>query len=432
MAYIHFYLPQYTLNINQVLKNILSCAGFLLLTYGIFFFNKNTPFPGPFALVPVLGGLLLIASGEAGWVNRRLLANPAMIWLGIISYPLYLWHWMLISFTRVVNGGESPIEQRYAAILMAIILSWITYKFLENPIRFRGNKVAISVALTFALLGTGLFGVYIYANSGLLNRASASPSIKNVGDIGHDEFHMYPYKYFYLCSSLKLKTESEKWKNLIRCFQSKNENEINIAIVGDSHAEQIFIGLAELLPAYNIAYYIKSGNPFVSNINFQNIFDYVIKSSSISTVIYTGWWSKIFDTPDKNLDDIYLEIDKTIKILVDSGKQIYITDDVPSFTFDARNCKYSRALGSRNQCIEDDDKFNSKYRVYIKYLEKISNEYKSVHLLRTAKFFCANGPCSMQINNELMYRDDHHLNINGSKYMAGKLLEEGFMKKERD
>jgi peptidoglycan/LPS O-acetylase OafA/YrhL len=425
LAYIHLYHPEYRFKKNAVLTNIFSFVGLSLLFYGIFFYTKQTIFPGPHALIPVIGALLIIAGGESSWINKRILANKIMIWFGVISYPLYLWHWTLISFTRVVDGGESPVLIRCATIVCSIAFSWFTYKAIEDPIRFGGRAIIKSLFLLLCLLLLASFGAYIYLNQGIPNRVGANPAIKNKGDVGHDDFHQYPYNKFILCTPKKIQNEALRWSDgSIRCFQSKSSGKIDIAIIGDSHAEHLFLGLAESLPNKNIAYYVKGGRPFSTNPDFRNIFEYVESDKNIKIVIYTAWWGNIFQGGPADREMAYKDLNATIKSLSDSGKKIFITDDIPDFKTNPKQCKYSRRLSSADLCSEKSLIFFDKHSVYIKYLEKISSQYSSVNVINTAQYFCDTDECSMKQNNELVYRDLHHLNINGSKYLAKKILEQ--------
>src|SRR5262245_40012984 len=89
-----------------------SMVGAGLIVLGFILLEPQKAFPGWWALLPVLGAALLIRAGPQGWVNRRVLAHPAMVFVGLISYPLYLWHWPLLTYARIVHGGEPPVAAR--------------------------------------------------------------------------------------------------------------------------------------------------------------------------------------------------------------------------------------------------------------------------------------------------------------------------------
>lgn len=92
------------LSLSSRFQSIISFIGFFLLIYGFWYINKNLSFPGTWALIPTLGAVLIIAAGPQAWINRKILSHPIMVWFGLISFPLYLWHWPLLSFMRIVES----------------------------------------------------------------------------------------------------------------------------------------------------------------------------------------------------------------------------------------------------------------------------------------------------------------------------------------
>src|SRR5262249_53619023 len=83
--------------------SIVSCCGLLLILVAALLFSDRMLYPGAWALVPTLGALLLIAAGPQGIINRLVLSVPAVVFVGLISYPLYLWHWPLLSFRSILG-----------------------------------------------------------------------------------------------------------------------------------------------------------------------------------------------------------------------------------------------------------------------------------------------------------------------------------------
>lgn len=112
--------------------NICSIAGAALLASSFMLLDKSKLFPGWWALMPVSGTLLLIAAGPEALVNKRLLSNRAMVWVGLISYPAYLWHWPLLTFGRILEGGFMSKELRFALLVATIVLAAATHIFVER------------------------------------------------------------------------------------------------------------------------------------------------------------------------------------------------------------------------------------------------------------------------------------------------------------
>ena len=118
-------------------------------------------------MLPVAGTYLMIAAGPHTWINNNLLATRGLVAIGLISYPLYLWHWPLLSFIRIVNGTAPSSATAALAILLSFVLAWLTYLVIEKPLRF-GKPALLKAAVLFIVMGmTGSAGYAVYANSGL-------------------------------------------------------------------------------------------------------------------------------------------------------------------------------------------------------------------------------------------------------------------------
>jgi len=122
-----------------------SVLGLALLVAGLFLIGKGMPFPGWLALLPTVGTFLLISSGRDAWINSHVLAARPLVWVGLISYPLYLWHWPLLSFAQIVQGVTPSRNVRIAAVVISVGLAWLTYRFVERPIR-HGTRDTRSIA----------------------------------------------------------------------------------------------------------------------------------------------------------------------------------------------------------------------------------------------------------------------------------------------
>jgi peptidoglycan/LPS O-acetylase OafA/YrhL len=120
---------------TQAAAEAAGAIGLALIAYAVLFFSSATPFPGYAALAPCVGAALIIASG-AGHTTfvSRMLATPAMVFTGKISYSLYLWHWPIFVFAAYQFGGLSIVD-RVGLIVAAYLLSVLTYWFVEQPAR---------------------------------------------------------------------------------------------------------------------------------------------------------------------------------------------------------------------------------------------------------------------------------------------------------
>ena len=141
-------------------QDVKAAAGAALLVATFLLLHGQRDFPGWWALLPVMGTALLVSAGPAAWINRRLLGNRVMVYAGLISYPLYLWHWPLLSYARIAHGGEPPAALRWALLAAAVLLSVLTYELVEKKIRFakRPSMRRVSfpaLAAVMAAVGAG-------------------------------------------------------------------------------------------------------------------------------------------------------------------------------------------------------------------------------------------------------------------------------------
>jgi len=408
---------------EPLVKQAISFIGATILAVGLILIDKTRSYPGLWALFPAIGTALIIAGGCWGaWLNRTALESPILIWFGQISFPLYLWHWPLLSILQIVNGGEVLIEFRVAIILVSIILAWITYKFIESPIRFGllRKSLATPIILVVLIAIVGGVGLELMRREGLPLRSAALLQREVIGDIGHEEFYQYHRNNFFKCTPEDLWAKALLWNDVARCFQSRNNEIKEIAIIGDSHAEHLFLGLAEKSPA-NIVYYIKNSLPYYANEDFVEIFDYVLSDSSIRTVIIAAsWHGRLDELPPGKPLEVFLSA--TMKKLSEAGKKVYILDDVPNFPFTPEKCKYLRKFSRGTNCvagIRDTEHQLSKFYPSILAAAKANPNVKVINI---SPFFCSKYECSMVYNNKLLFRDNGHLNINGSRFLAERIL----------
>ena len=408
-------------NDGRTLFNVLSFVGLFLLLYGFWRINKELSFPGKWALVPVLGALLIITAGSKAWVNRTIFSNKVAVWFGLISFPLYLWHWPILSFARIIESEVPSRNIRIAAVALSVLLAWLTYKLVERPLRF-GNYSKVKVTVLVVLMTIiGYVGYNTYDRDGLKFRANST--LKGyVGDIGHLEYHKFIAQKYFICHPDIIANESLKWEGFTRCIQSKSDSKIEIALVGDSHAEHLFLGMAEALPNKNIVFYIKGSSPFIDNPEFKNIFDSIIAGKSIKKVILTQHWLvRLSAVPaNSSLDN---ELIKVIDKLANAGIDVYLVDDVPAFPFTPDKCKGKRWLSTKDTtCVMGADELRKQSVSYIESLNTVVRNRPNVKILEVGKYFCDANICSMTKGEDILYRDNNHLNLNGSRYVGRHLV----------
>lgn len=409
---------------KKLIGNIFPIIGLALLAYGFWRINHELKFPGKWALVPVLGCIFIIASGPSAWISRTLLSNKPIVFIGLISFPLYLWHWPLLSFARIIEGETPMWHIRLAIVGISILLAWLTYRLIERPIRFGGQRKFSVLVPIILLLVIGFVGYNSYERDGLPFRSNATLKGFN-GDIGHLEFHRYIAQHYFRCTPEVVAKDALMFEGFIRCMQSKENSNVDIALLGDSHIEHLFHGLAAALPSQNIVFYIKDGPPFIHNPDYQNIYKIISESNTITAVIIGMYWYGREITSIPIGSSLGKELIKLVDALSGNGRKIYLIDDIPKFPFMPEVCKGKRSLSNKMPtCSMPRDEANRQKRAYISDLMQVIKDRPNVKLISVSDYLCNDNSCNMTIGKNILYRDHNHLNLIGSKYIGGRIVDD--------
>ncbi|NLY28016.1 MAG: acyltransferase [Alcaligenaceae bacterium] len=201
---------------------VMAWAGLALLLAGLLLINRHLAFPGFWAVLPVLGAVLLVAAGPTAWVNRRVLAHPVMVRVGLISFPLYLWHWPLLAFALIHQGETPPVWVRLAALALAFVLATVTWRWVEQPLRHGGRGRFKVAGLVVAMVCVGGAGAFIQAQSGFPGRPGAN--------VRMDETAIAQERLSYWASTT--------WDNHF------GQRDTNIMVFGDSQGFDVFKALS--------------------------------------------------------------------------------------------------------------------------------------------------------------------------------------------
>jgi peptidoglycan/LPS O-acetylase OafA/YrhL len=150
---------------SEAASNGRAWTGLALIVIAAAVLNVHRAFPGWWALLPIAGSALLL-SAPASWVNRTLLGWTPMVAIGLISYPLYLWHWPLLVLLAIIKFEQLTPLDRELILLASVLLSWATYAFIEKPLRFGGRRELKAAGLGAAMAAVAFAGAVVYAGDG--------------------------------------------------------------------------------------------------------------------------------------------------------------------------------------------------------------------------------------------------------------------------
>jgi peptidoglycan/LPS O-acetylase OafA/YrhL len=269
-----------------------SIAGAVMIVGGILLIRKEYPFPGWWAMAPVCGAALMIAAGPAAWPNRRVLSNRTLVWFGAISYPLYLWHWPLLSFVRTARlGAPTPWLLVVAVVFLSVALAWLTHELIESRLRFGKHQGAKAAWLGVAMSAACCAGYDCWEHDGFdgawgrpggpvaLSRGVAPeaarrgvnhPIVLDQGDVLRGRYRAHfdnsPPAFKYLqkigeayrfeCDFYQKETWGTTGQTTLprreipeSCFKRDTVHRDAVFIWGDSHAQHLHPGLRKRLPA---------------------------------------------------------------------------------------------------------------------------------------------------------------------------------------
>jgi peptidoglycan/LPS O-acetylase OafA/YrhL len=164
-------------------SNTRAAIGFVLIAAAVAVLDSKSAFPGWWAVLPVAGSALIL-SAPAAWGCRHLLASTGFVRIGLISYPLYLWHWPLLVFFGIIKFAPLTLLERGLVVGLSLALAWLTYRFIEIPFRFGrpGQYKIISLCSGMALVAAA--GGIIVEGRGFDFRLP--PEIRQMADVRTD------------------------------------------------------------------------------------------------------------------------------------------------------------------------------------------------------------------------------------------------------
>jgi peptidoglycan/LPS O-acetylase OafA/YrhL len=387
-------------------KEIFGALGFVgAITF--FAFNSRMAFPGWAAVVPVLGTSFTILA-EGSLLSRFLLSHPLAVGIGRISYPLYLWHWPMLVYPatylfRPLTAGESLI-----AIVAAIALAWLTYQFVERPIRsgrIGGSKTALA----------GMAAVAAAAVIALRMPPQLPKDVAGLVDVhpGAPEWQI----------GRCMLNEGDK-DFAPNCIEHKRPL---IALLGDSTAGALMPGLRHLQSRaqFGIAQFtVSSCQPLLAATAFamtdaclsrnREIVDLLAGAHPDAVVLHALW---VLSGPDELLTSIEAFRSRGIKHIIILGRVPGWSGGLPGAVA-AYYRRTGRLMPERTSLFVDEQ-----YEVMQGFSKALGVEYIS-----TRKVFCNESGCLNRLGDKLLVSDGVHLTPTGSIYLidhiASQLLGE--------
>jgi peptidoglycan/LPS O-acetylase OafA/YrhL len=420
---------------------ILQCAGLIMIVGATFSYDVFTPFPGLAALIPCLGTAAIVAwcDQESRLING--LSHPALVGLGLISYPLYLWHWPSLVLARFALLREPHPYEIVALYFLAGVVATATWHYVERPFRTRNGLIS---ARRVFVCGAGVSCLAL-ATGGALRAtevwSTPPPGVARILAAANDYAPSLG-----ACHNWDRKNP----KQFSNCITgAKDPPGINFALWGDSHAGAVAIAVDTA--AYSVS---KKGLQLTADdcpplLNTQIIISNVVSDCEarneaafdlllqhrIRRAILAGAWVQYVEghykvlrpnnEPEADGDKVATfrqAIKQTLDLLRTSGIDVVIVGPVPEIGWDVPSVLAAKEW--RKQPMPEGPSladFISSQRKIMPILREL--EHDGVHIVYPHEVLCTS-TCLVQLNGQILYRDSEHLTTQGADLLRPMFVEQ--------
>jgi peptidoglycan/LPS O-acetylase OafA/YrhL len=416
------YMKLHHQNANDATRNNLSAwLGLCLLIVGGVFIDPERSFPGFWALLPTLSAYLLISAGSHAWFNRVVLSNRLLVWIGLISFPLYLWHWPLLVFAKQSSALQPSVQLLLSMVAISIAMAWLTYRLIERPIRFgkrEGGRKALFLSLLLIIIG--YLGFNIYKRDGLSFRMP--PALQKIASYTNDYYNDSNYTCLIQNSDKDIEAPSP-------CFHKIGNTNKSILLWGDSYAWAMYAGINKVAsPQANVYLMGKAGCPPILEVE-RTAVNYckqqnervinAIKNEKYDQVVLIARWDHWTYQSDKYI----LSISKTIDHLKLMGvKQIYVIGPPPEWHPGLQDVLVAQALRDKltHRLADRISEGVTTSPALDQKLNQLAQE-KEISYISLLNILCNQDGCITKIGNEpedLIGYDDGHFSRKGGAFVA--------------
>ncbi|HEY7568792.1 MAG TPA: acyltransferase family protein [Gemmatimonadaceae bacterium] len=420
---------------HGITATLLGGLGLASIAYGVFGFTSATPFPGVNALFPVLGAALVIYSGSetaSPFPVARLLSTRPLVFVGLISYSLYLWHWPIIVFARHYFVRRLTVLETGAAVAASVVMAVLSWKFVEQPLRER--RVLASRPRLFRVSAAS--AAVLASFSWLVFTSNIVP-------------HRLPSG-----AKIALDAKNDFWKRMNECLgYICRVGDPNVAptflLWGDSHGNAIAPVVEQVAQTNHIAGIIatKASCPPLLGVRrfegrkvdcraFGDSVVAVIQRQRISTVLLHARWAPWVElqrykeerrqppqiTPSSDRDQNVLEFERALRATLAALQRlqvaIVIVASVPEVGINVPDVMARAAQSGREISVAPRyAEFNERQARTFDLLRRAAKDY-SATIVYPHEILCTPKSCAIENRQRPLYMDDDHLNVFGAMKLA--------------
>ena len=404
-------------NFHKLVSELFSLSGIALILYAVFCFDDHTPFPSFYALIPTLGSALVIFFAKPETLAGKILSNKFLVGVGLLSYSAYLWHQPLFAFSKL--GFFHVKLNFYILIVLVFVLAYLSWKYIEKPIRYRtlltGNKAFLSTAVLFSVffIATGFVGHQTNGFKAYFEKDKLQQLAK-IEALGAERNKLIRGGICHFNGQAKsgLKVFLDQWD----CFTDQNQinlQKIPLIVTGDSHSADKVIALK--LNGYVPLQIGGAGcslNPKFMTNSCKLIFDKLLKIAKANSYYQYIALANRFSKEELTLESLKDTIDFWQKY----DKKIILFTAMPEFPM------YRESIVSSRPLRPDFSLANlSEQERVISYLKS-----RGVMVINTRKIFCAiSSDCDYKNSQgDLLLSDKNHLSKVGATRFGAELLKQ--------
>ncbi len=435
-------------------RDLLSVLALAAIGLSLVLLDSKIAQPGLSTVIPIGATVLLIATGPSALANRVLSLRP-IVWIGLISYPLYLWHWPVISIVRIAESGTPPGLLIACSVALSCLLAWLTYRFIEGPIRRRSAQGWQTAGLIIGMAGVLVAAAVVVQSKGFPDRASLKASNDALA----------------LAARAAIADEACRGRfNAQSAPVYCREDGLGdawVVVIGDSHAHAVYPGVADHVRQLGLKSLLlaNSGCPplegttwgrngsehSVCAISIESILGTVDRLDQVFAIIVasrgpqyiTGKgfgpaeahydypplfeWSTSEHRARKVTDAAALfeqGLENTVRRLSVKGAPVIYLLQVPELGIRVADCleRPLRLYGAHQGCRVSQAVFEERMRSYRDGVYRVAQRQMSLLVADPSNIFCDGSNCVGTKQGRLLYSDDNHLSAEGARQVASNIF----------
>ncbi|MBS0565588.1 MAG: acyltransferase [Proteobacteria bacterium] len=411
----------------------LSAAGLAMMLASFFLYDSATPIPSAYALLPVMGAVMMLVWGRRGTWAAAVLSWPPLVGIGLVSYSLYLWHQPVFALARTRLLNPPTGSQMAALSLLSLMLAILSWRFVERPFRQRGAGAPVPLARLWQAVAGGAVGLMLMSSVGIATdgaRFRFPPTLNALADrFDRALDERLKIERVGLCelNTSFLNIRIEQFERSWNCVPPAGAPTTvsNLAIYGDSHATDIASALR--FNGVDVLYMAEAGcslSPLTMKSKCRRVADFM--KEQIAAHKITDLWLVNYYEPNELTPEAVASM---IAYWKATGTRLTIFSPTPEF-LDLKN-RMLRTVGegrplSLVRHAEPEAEF---FRPEVQSLLKAAG----VRVIDSGAIFCKVMPDCLPLDDgQPLMIDDHHLTLEGARRFGAVLVADQFDPERED